>query len=399
MAARERKDRKERLFEFFAFFRGYNFFDSLQTVFSDYSLANDSFDCLLNLVRPHERIHHRPSAHEGAVSQVSSVAAAVGAWILVFVFRVSGLLAFTGTFLGVGRSRSVRFRAGARTADLLCADLSDLVRTAFARQVCRLSELVESGSKRAGCGDGMGLMCKTQTAAYLAHSMKKLAIAMFLMVATLPSLAGISSGWSSGPLVVVAMPEPRTVGVSLVIPADFVSVPVRIVSGQKNSALAYEETRQAIDLISKKAKEGGQFRTSMGVVSLSQHKGGFGISSGSWSQPAASAEIYLLVPLSKERDNIFGAGVEAARFVEAIAMPGKARCELGSLQLAVENPEQYRAKVLGLISEEIKRTREGLGTSGSVKVEGLEGSVMVRQADDRNVELFLNYSLAITMEK
>jgi hypothetical protein len=32
-------------------------------------------------------------------------------------------------------------------------------------------------------------------------------------------------------------------------------------------------------------------------------------------------------------------------------------------------------------------------------VEGLEGSVLVRQADERNVELFLRYTLSITMEK
>jgi len=36
---------------------------------------------------------------------------------------------------------------------------------------------------------------------------------------------------------------------------------------------------------------------------------------------------------------------------------------------------------------------------GSVKLEGLESPVMVRQADDRNVEQFLNYSFSITTEK
>ena len=67
-------------------------------------------------------------------------------------------------------------------------------------------------------------------------------------------------------------------------------------------------------------------------------------------------------------------------------MPGKTRCESGQLQLAVENPEQYRVKLLGQIAQEIKKTREAISAGGSVKVEGLESSVMVRQADDRNVE-------------
>jgi hypothetical protein len=227
--------------------------------------------------------------------------------------------------------------------------------------------------------------------------MKQFVSLTFLIAATLPATAGISSG--SGPFVVVAMPQPRTVAVAIAMPADFVSVPLNVISDQKNAALAYEESRQAIDLIAQKAKEGGQFRTSRGVVSLSQHKSSFGISSGSWTQPAAAAQLYLLVPFTKERDNIFGAGAEAARFVEALHLPGKVRCELGKLQLAVDNPEQYRAKVLGQIAQEVQKTREAISANGSVKVEGLESSVMVRQADDRNVELFLNYSLSISTEK
>lgn len=220
---------------------------------------------------------------------------------------------------------------------------------------------------------------------------------MLLVATTLPAPAGISS--VSGSFVVVAMPQPRTVAVVMVMPADFVSVPLNIISDQKNAALAYEESRQAIELISQKATESGQFRTTRGVVSLSQYKSSFGISSGSWSQPAAAAQLYLLVPFTKVRDNIFGAGAEAARFVDALHLPGKVRCELGKLQLAVDNPEQYRAKVLGEIAQEVQKTREAISAKGSVKVEGLESSVMVRQADDRNVELFLNYSLSITTEK
>jgi len=65
----------------------------------------------------------------------------------------------------------------------------------------------------------------------------------------------------------------------------------------------------------------------------------------------------------------------------------------------VDNPEQYRGKVLGQIAQEVQKTREAISANGSVKVEGLESSVMVRQADDRNVELFLNYSLSITTDK
>lgn len=227
--------------------------------------------------------------------------------------------------------------------------------------------------------------------------MKQFIISTILLVsATFPAAAGLSSG--SGSFVVVAMPQPRTVAVALTMPADFVSVPLNVISEQKNAALAYEESRQAIEFITQKAKEDGRFKTSQGVASLSQHKSSFGLSSGSWTQPAAASQIYLLVPLTKERDNIFGAGAEAARFVEALRLPGKVRCEIGKLQLAVDNPEQYRPKVLGQIAQEVQKTREVIAASGSVKIEGLESVVLVRQADDRNVELFLGYSLSITTD-
>jgi hypothetical protein len=119
--------------------------------------------------------------------------------------------------------------------------------------------------------------------------MKKFAVVMALFVTMHPAVAGISSGWSSGPVVVVAVPEPRTVPLFLVVPADFVSVPIRVISEQKNSALAYEETRMAIDLISKKAEESGRFRTTMGAVSLSHHR--------------SHSQTLVIVPLTDAYEN------------------------------------------------------------------------------------------------
>ncbi len=82
----------------------------------------------------------------------------------------------------------------------------------------------------------------------------KLFLSMILLAAaTVSATAGVSSG--SGSFVVVALPQPRTVAVVLSMPADFVSVPLNVISDQKNAALAYEESRQAIDLISQKAQE------------------------------------------------------------------------------------------------------------------------------------------------
>ena len=229
--------------------------------------------------------------------------------------------------------------------------------------------------------------------------MKSLALTLALLTTAFSTAAGIGSDSGGDSIFVMGVSETRSVAVAITMPADFVAVPIRVISDQKNTALAYDELHQALDLISQKAKESKRFRTSLKVVTLSQQKGGYGFSSGSWNEPAASTEIYLLVPLTKESENIFDAGAASARFLDGLRLPGKARFELGRLQLAVENPEQYRAKLLGVIAEEIKKTREALAAQASVTVEGLESPVMVQQAGDRNVRLFLNYSLAITTEK
>jgi hypothetical protein len=227
--------------------------------------------------------------------------------------------------------------------------------------------------------------------------MKHLTNLAVLIAAALSAAAATNSG--GGSLVVVATAEPKMVAVTLTMPADLVSVPLSVTSDQKGAAQTYEETRQAIEHISERAKASGQFRVTRGVVSLSHRGGKFLISSGSFDQPAPVAQLYLLIPFTKERDNIYAAGADAARFVEALHLPGKARCDMGKLELAVDNPEQYRERLLKEIALEVQKTRPVFSSSGSAKLEGLAGSVLVRQDDDRKVELFLNYSLSITMEK
>lgn len=228
--------------------------------------------------------------------------------------------------------------------------------------------------------------------------MKKFSSVLAATLVALSMRAGISSGVSDGAAITLAVTAPRTVAVHLGMPADFVSVPARIYSDQKDTALAYEELRQATVLIRQQARQEGQVRISPGAVALGQYQSSYGISSGYWSEPAASQELFILVPFSRENTNIYTAGATAAHFIKTLQLPGKARYELGHALLAVDNPEQYRTKLLGLITEDIAKTRSALAvTNGDVKVDGLASPVMARQADDRNVELYINYTLAITM--
>jgi len=221
---------------------------------------------------------------------------------------------------------------------------------------------------------------------------------VFAMLLVTPSFG---SSPSSGSVVVIATSESVSVATSLTVPASLVSVPVRLSSDQKNTGQSYEETRDAIALIVQKAAESGQFRVEKGVTELSERKSSFGISSGSWRQAAAEADLYLLVPLTERNSDIFSAGALAARFIEGLTLPGKLKCELGQLRLAVEDPEQYRPKLLELIAQDIHATRKALKSvqGRTVKVEGLESPVIVRQVDDTSVELLLDYEISIMLDE
>ena len=51
------------------------------------------------------------------------------------------------------------------------------------------------------------------------------------------------------------------------------------------------------------------------------------------------------------------------------------------------------------MAQEMKKTRATLAAEGGIRAAGLESPVLVRQVDDRQVELFLNYSLAMEMDR
>lgn len=228
--------------------------------------------------------------------------------------------------------------------------------------------------------------------------MKALALVLPMIALAIPAFADLSSSSSSGTTIVVAVPEPRAVAISLTVPADYVSVPVRVISQERDPATSYENRREAITIITRKADESGIFKVKTGVAELTQRSSGVGIGSGLSAQPAAGADLYVLVPLSEDRDDIFAAGADAVRFIDSIELPEKTGCQLGNLQLAVENPERYRPQLLKMIVQQLTDTREVLGSAfgRNITLEGLESPVYVRQVNEKEVEVFLNYSLTMS---
>jgi len=111
-----------------------------------------------------------------------------------------------------------------------------------------------------------------------------------------------------------------------------------------------------------------------------------------------TAHLHILNPVPENNPDIFSAGLKIKSFIDHIPLPEKTVCRLGHIELGVAEPEQYRETILNLISKHISQAKAILGPGGKVTVSGLANPVTIRQADDRNIELFIDYSLTIASD-
>lgn len=72
---------------------------------------------------------------------------------------------------------------------------------------------------------------------------------------------------------------------------------------------------------------------------------------------------------------------------------GMVDTEAGRVRLAVAEPEEYRVKLIGKISEQVANLKKALGPETVVHVQGLEGPVRVRQLNYKMVEFYLDYKI------
>ncbi len=197
---------------------------------------------------------------------------------------------------------------------------------------------------------------------------------------------------------VIAFSGSKSTAVSLKKDADYVSMSLTIQSKQKKPNARFTEIKQAQNLILSKAKDHAGIVIHKGPISLSpkpMSQKSF-LSSSSYSQ-SSTAQFHVLAKFDEKTD-VYDCATRIRRFIDSIKMPGKSYHSLGQIQLALANPEQYREEILTRISKDVDFVKSIMQATGkvSITITGLEHPVLVRQVDDRKVELFINYSM--TME-
>jgi hypothetical protein len=221
----------------------------------------------------------------------------------------------------------------------------------------------------------------------------KMLIPSVLMVFTLSAFAGSEVS----PIYVLAIQNAKPVSVALVRQAEYVAIPVTIVSEQKDPSIRLEEIRMAKRLVHEKATENKKFIIEDGPLSLSARpmsKSGFMASYSSYEQPS-TANLAIMVALDPQAPDVFVAASEITRFINGLKFTEKTQCNLGQFQLAVADPEQHRGELLKLIAQDVRKTKEQMAVKGTLTVDGLQSPVFVRQLDETRVELLINYTVSL----
>lgn len=204
---------------------------------------------------------------------------------------------------------------------------------------------------------------------------------------------------SSQSYFIIAYKGVKSTAVSLIKQADYLSMPLTVKSNQRDSAERFAEIRQAQNLIVAKAKENSELIVHRGPISISlKPLSKMSLYSSYSHNRPTEAQFYILAKLKKEED-VYACADRIRKFIDSITMPGKSYHSIGQIELAVDNPEQYRPELLEKISQNIAFLKKTLKTNGNALVRGLERPVLVHQMDDKNVELFIDYELTIDMSK
>ena len=176
---------------------------------------------------------------------------------------------------------------------------------------------------------------------------------------------------------------------SIDIDAEYVAMSVSLSSDAKYPSERAELISKLQSSINLSASKSSNIDFQQGVISLSpREESSFSISK-SYGRSSGSS-FYILSKLGNGKD-VYAATQEIYAFIANIKRPDDTSFSLGNTSLAISSPQNYRGQLLEKVKAEIKSTKEVIGSSYKVTIAGLENPVIVRQKNDRQVTLFLDY--------
>ncbi len=181
---------------------------------------------------------------------------------------------------------------------------------------------------------------------------------------------------------------------SVDVDAEYVAMSVTLSSDAKYPSERAKLISKLQSSISDVAATNANIKFQQGVISLSpSQKSSFSISK-SYSRSSGS-NFYLLAKLDSGK-SVYTATQEIYSFIDRIKKPEDTSLRLGNTSLAISSPNKYRYQLLALVKEEVANTKAALGEGYQVSISGLENPVIVRQKNDKQVNLFIDYRVELS---
>jgi len=198
----------------------------------------------------------------------------------------------------------------------------------------------------------------------------------------------------AGNMVVAAAQNANPSVVTIELPADYIVVPVTIMSSEKEPHDELQAVQAAQAALNEAAAKhpGIEIRYGVQSLSFSREEGSF-LSSTS-DAASAQADLYVAVRLGKQK-SVPQAARELVSFLRTIPKTGNAHLRFGSTALGLDSPDQYRPRLLQQIGKEVENTRNAVGKARGYRLGGMESPVQVAQRDGEHVIVFIPFRLEL----
>lgn len=179
--------------------------------------------------------------------------------------------------------------------------------------------------------------------------------------------------------------------------ADFFVKPIYVNSDSRDPDLRREEVTTMIKATIERAqREGialvaGNYRLQpLTLASLDD------LRFGSGRRPDTTrVQIYARLPVGGRFGSIEEVDALIKPFVESIPATGRSYIETGGTDLAINNPQSYRAAVVKAIADEAKRYAAMFGGDYGIEIRGLDSELYFNQASETEVFLYIEHSFVI----
>lgn len=216
-------------------------------------------------------------------------------------------------------------------------------------------------------------------------------------VLLLATVAPVFGGLNSAVIVLPSETGRPAPSVSIVQPADYLCAVVTLRSTTKDADRQSNAMHEAMQRLTDTVVKSPRFQLHQGPVRLA------GVGNGAYSSLSGAGPTTLqttlrvLYPLQGLTD-IFEATKQLRRFVTSLPATPDVEMNVTALTLAVASPDQYRDRLLSQISDQARTMHQSFGAR-LVIIDGLQNSVSVRQVDDFNVEIYVDYQLTANLER